>query len=722
MGSKPSARSTKSTTETSETKRSSKGTSVNRVILVGRLVVTPELRTTASGIHVTTVRIATIDREQPEIYDVVLWRQLADFAAKYMTRGRLAYAEGRQQRRTWEAADGSKRRTVEVVVDRFQAVAPKQVAENVAWRSRGSGGCLPRLPLLFAHLVAGPTCIVGASTSHDGNPTTMPTLESETIALGQLFSQKFFFRVPEYQRPFLWDADNLSDLVDDLVDAPRDREYFLGTLVLHDRGDSNYDIVDGQQRLTALCVLLACVRDCDALDGDTTFQNQIHEKVVQPAKELDGVPEKDRVQVRDQGIFNAMVAAQGGTRDTPDARAIKSPSEKRYELAREIFRSKVNELTLEDLKEFAAFLSQRCVMIYLATTNFDDAFRLFTIVNDRGKQLRRIDILKAINLDPAIVTNENARTRYAHEWEAMEDRLGETHFEEIFHSLRLIYVQDKPQADLQKEFTERIYGKPGMPKVGKDFLDTLAGYTNLYDAIFLARDYLEDTPDHRRFKPLMAAMVSEFGASEWKACLLYFAKKFGPERFLDYVLAIEKVYLEHWVGAMRKDERYSRYTTLLASIKTLDDPGAVLDAVTSDEESVRDACRQDNFYSAGYSKYLLLRAEILASELDQDKEFVVRSVEHVLPQNPKADSEWRKSFSDDDIKAVVHTAGNLVLLSKGKNSAASNREFPAKKETYLKKRVSDFPRSVEILGFDEWTRQTIEQRTEAFAKGILEAP
>lgn len=132
MARKPSTRSTKPTTETTETKRSAKGTSVNRVILVGRLVATPELRTTASGIHVTTVRIATNDREQPEFHDVVLWRQLADFATKYMTKGRLAYIEGRQQSRTWEAADGSKRRTVEVVADTFKALSPKKATEAAA--------------------------------------------------------------------------------------------------------------------------------------------------------------------------------------------------------------------------------------------------------------------------------------------------------------------------------------------------------------------------------------------------------------------------------------------------------------------------------------------------------------------------------------------------------------------------------------------------------------
>jgi single-strand DNA-binding protein len=125
-------RNQKTSTEPTQSNKSSRGTSVNRVILVGRLVATPALRETGSGIHVTTVRIATNDREQAEFHDVVLWRQLADFAAQYMTKGRLAYVEGRLQGRTWEAADGSQRRSVEVVADRFQALTGRQATEIAA--------------------------------------------------------------------------------------------------------------------------------------------------------------------------------------------------------------------------------------------------------------------------------------------------------------------------------------------------------------------------------------------------------------------------------------------------------------------------------------------------------------------------------------------------------------------------------------------------------------
>jgi len=119
-------------TEVPGTEKTTRSASVNKVTLVGRLVAAPEMRTTGSGLHVTTVRVVTNDRETPEFHDVVLWRQLADFAVGYMAKGRLVYVEGRLQSRTWEAADGTKRRTVEVVADRFQALSSRRPEETAA--------------------------------------------------------------------------------------------------------------------------------------------------------------------------------------------------------------------------------------------------------------------------------------------------------------------------------------------------------------------------------------------------------------------------------------------------------------------------------------------------------------------------------------------------------------------------------------------------------------
>lgn len=97
---------------------------INRVVLMGRMVSNPELKTTQSGANVTTFRIA-VDRSyvksgeerQADFFDIVAWRNNADFVCKHFAKGSLIAIDGQLQSRVFQAKDGSNRRIVEVVAD-----------------------------------------------------------------------------------------------------------------------------------------------------------------------------------------------------------------------------------------------------------------------------------------------------------------------------------------------------------------------------------------------------------------------------------------------------------------------------------------------------------------------------------------------------------------------------------------------------------------------------
>jgi single-strand DNA-binding protein len=97
---------------------------LNKIILMGRLTKNPELRRTQSGTAVTSFTIAA-DRDfkgqngekETDFIDCVAWRNTAEFAAKYFTKGRMAIVEGRLQIRDWTDKEGNKRRSAEVVAD-----------------------------------------------------------------------------------------------------------------------------------------------------------------------------------------------------------------------------------------------------------------------------------------------------------------------------------------------------------------------------------------------------------------------------------------------------------------------------------------------------------------------------------------------------------------------------------------------------------------------------
>jgi single-strand DNA-binding protein len=111
---------------------------LNRVVLIGRLVADPELRYTPSGLPVASMRIA-VDRpkgkeateRQTDFINIVAWRQRAEFAANYLTKGRLIAVDGRLQIRQWQTNDGQKRTSAEVVCDNIQGLdRPREQAAS----------------------------------------------------------------------------------------------------------------------------------------------------------------------------------------------------------------------------------------------------------------------------------------------------------------------------------------------------------------------------------------------------------------------------------------------------------------------------------------------------------------------------------------------------------------------------------------------------------------
>lgn len=109
---------------------------LNRVVLIGRLANDPELKFTPSGIAVTTFTLAvnrvpnSQGEREADFIPIVAWRQSAEFAANYLTKGRLVAVEGRLQVRSWVAPDGTRRKSAEVVADNLKSLdRPKEQSD-----------------------------------------------------------------------------------------------------------------------------------------------------------------------------------------------------------------------------------------------------------------------------------------------------------------------------------------------------------------------------------------------------------------------------------------------------------------------------------------------------------------------------------------------------------------------------------------------------------------
>ena len=113
--------------------------SLNKVMLIGRLGIDPELRYTQSGQPVANFRMATDESyrgqdgnmvERTEWHRVSVWGRQAETVSNYLHKGSMVYVEGSLQTRKWQAQDGSDRYTTEIKAMRVQFLDPKGASQG----------------------------------------------------------------------------------------------------------------------------------------------------------------------------------------------------------------------------------------------------------------------------------------------------------------------------------------------------------------------------------------------------------------------------------------------------------------------------------------------------------------------------------------------------------------------------------------------------------------
>jgi single-strand DNA-binding protein len=108
---------------------------INNVVLMGRIVNDLELKTTQSGLSVVNFRIA-VDRKyskgekQTDFFDIVAWRNQAEFICRYFRKGSLIALEGELQTRSYQTKDGANRTVTEVLANNVSFTGERNTGER----------------------------------------------------------------------------------------------------------------------------------------------------------------------------------------------------------------------------------------------------------------------------------------------------------------------------------------------------------------------------------------------------------------------------------------------------------------------------------------------------------------------------------------------------------------------------------------------------------------
>jgi len=251
-----------------------------------------------------------------------------------------------------------------------------------------------------------------------------------TTTIGNLFEQRVNFSIPSYQRAYSWKvgkdgrAGQVDTFLSDVIDQPDDASYFLGHYLFETGASKNqYEIIDGQQRLTTIVIFMSClvgelrkrgIESFTYCDEDCATE-QIYERYLKPrydAQKLDTVP-------KDSNYFRHLVIECSDNDKVETGRR----SERRIREAVGFFREKMADQENETLYKWFYVIDNATITTFTLDEESAKltATQIFAFQNDRGLGLTALEKLKAFLMHQVYRSNPIGALSYI---EALEDKFA----------------------------------------------------------------------------------------------------------------------------------------------------------------------------------------------------------------------------------------------------------------------------------------------------------
>lgn len=550
-------------------------------------------------------------------------------------------------------------------------------------------------------------------------------ITGKEYALKDIFSQQFDYHIPPYQRPYAWTEEECETLFDDLYDfflTEKTDNYFLGSIVLKKEEDKPpADVIDGQQRLTTLTILLSAIASC--LTGNTrvTCEKYLRE----PGDPLIGLKPEPRLHLREKERAFFEIYIQNVDLKTLialDPETLETEAKRHIRANCEVFLKRIKAKFNDDetkVQPFCTFLLTRCFLVSVSAPSQQSAFRVFSVMNNRGLDLLPIDIIKADVIGEIPVDEQQS---YTEKWEDLEVQTTRDGFNEVFTHTRMIFAKAKPKKNLLDEFREYVLTKLKPKELIDDYLTPYAeAYNILKNRKYVATKNAEAVNG-------FLLWLNKIDNSDWMpSAIRFFAEHSNdPDYILWFVKKLERLASYLHITAKDVNRRIERYALLLEEMEknpdsSLDDPITSIELTNSEKEEFVKVLSGDVYRMTGKRRnYVILHLnEFVSDGTPINYSPALLTIEHVLPQTVDPKSEWATVWSDPAKRETwVHKIANLVPLTRPKNSEAQNFDFDKKKNVYFtgKKGTTAYPLTTQVVHEKTWDEQTVIKRQQTLMK------
>ncbi|WP_254527511.1 MULTISPECIES: DUF262 domain-containing protein [unclassified Sphingobacterium] len=538
-------------------------------------------------------------------------------------------------------------------------------------------------------------------------------VKAEVKSISRL--KDYFFIVPDYQREYVWKADNQVEQF--LIDIENEYEpfsshpssYFIGSIIIVEN-KGKYDVIDGQQRLTTIMLSLCAFRDLlHTIDLDSK-----QKKYLKNVEELltDFDLESDREQLRLELQYEESSGFLGKLINNEDYTDVYTSSVERMQEAYLKVKSSFSQILDEgtdNLLDYVKYFLTRVELVIIESENLSSALKIFETINQRGAGLNAMDLVKNLLFAKA---NEADFQKIKHIWKEIMLNLQQCRedssplrFLRYFVIARyhngIIREDELYRWFISKEGVEALNYEKNPLGLAKELKAMSKRYSDLVIATELVKDggqfpnvtsigYVNKYRSRQHLILLLA--LSEQAEN---ACIEYLAKQLESLFFYSITLNIQ---------AKANETNFTKWAVKLRGKKTVDEIIPLVDEEFIPYLTERLAEFKNRFRTISHLHYSpLYRERYILGKLEntirdkcnlplQGNDYINSlQIEHIYPQTPKNEIIPNEFTDLQDYKYFTYRLGNTTLLEGMINQAVNN--FNDLDSDWYEKKKSEYAKS-----------------------------
>lgn len=549
-------------------------------------------------------------------------------------------------------------------------------------------------------------------------------IETEMLPVGQFLSKPRNIKVPEYQRSYAWTEDEVSQFWEDIKNAIENdtSEYFIGPIVTKDTSE-DFELIDGQQRLTTIMIILSIIRRVLLFSGDEKRASWFQTKFFGEEDVFTmNISEKFFMNDENSETYRGFVL-KNIDKETI-TKTIKSHKKNNsnkllleailtiWDCVENFTKTDIDtENTNENLLLIFKFINEKLNVLVLSVEDEANAFVIFETLNDRGRSLDTLDLLKNHLFAKSKTYLSEVKTKWA---ELRENLLQHDQKNKFLQYYWASYNGRTTRTDLFRLMRDDI----STAQDSVTFCNKLLKASRVYAA--LQNPESDFWSEHNQETKSLISQLKLVDTQQPFPILMAAYDKFDDNEFRKLIrIFVTMTVRYNLICELRTGVLSNSYSDIPLKIRDSSYSKAShifnhLRANYPSDDDFKESFKIKRIKDSKKARYLLSEIEHTISGKEKTVNIDPNEVnlEHIAPK--KRNQFWNESatgINNDEYNDMVNMIGNLALLSKSSNKSIGNKSFSDKK-IHFSDDKSSFITTNFISNYDTWSSDSIKERQE----------